>query len=93
MNVFAVGLLVQVLLVKYAHMGHVSSYIVQTVISVQLNFALSRYMTWRDRNVAFVRALAKFNLQQLAVTGCFSRGHRPWRKSGLRVCAAQRLME
>ena len=28
----------------------------------------------------------------LAVTGMFSRGHRPWRKSGLRVCAAQRLM-
>jgi len=28
-----------------------------------------------------------------AVTGLFSRGHRPWRKSGLRVCAAQRLME
>ena len=29
----------------------------------------------------------------LAVTGLFSRDHRPWRKSGLRVCAAQRLME
>jgi len=29
----------------------------------------------------------------MAVTGLFSRGHRPWRKSGLRVCAAQRLME
>ncbi len=26
-------------------------------------------------------------------TGMFSRGHRPWGKSGLRVCAAQRLME
>jgi hypothetical protein len=52
MNVFAVGLLIQVLLVKYAHMGHVSSYIAQTTISVQLNFVLSRYLTWRDRNVA-----------------------------------------
>jgi integrase/recombinase XerD len=29
----------------------------------------------------------------LAVSGMFSRGHRPWRKSGFRVCAAQRLME
>ena len=29
----------------------------------------------------------------LASTGLFSRGQRPWRKSGLRVCAAQRLME
>ena len=26
-------------------------------------------------------------------TGMFSRGRRPWCKSGLRVCAAQRLME
>jgi integrase/recombinase XerD len=26
-------------------------------------------------------------------TGMFSRGHRLWRKPGLRVCAAQRLME
>src|SRR5579862_6566763 len=43
-NVFAVGLLIQVLLVRYAHMGHVSSYIAQTAISVQLNFALSRYL-------------------------------------------------
>ena len=29
----------------------------------------------------------------LAVTGMFSRGHRPWRKPGLRVCAARGLME
>ena len=32
-------------------------------------------------------------LMLLAEAGMFSRGHRPWRKSGLRVCAAQRLME
>src|SRR5580700_9241593 len=53
MNVFAVGLLIQVLLVAYARMGHVPSYIVQTALSVQLNFVLSRYLTGRDRNVAF----------------------------------------
>ena len=29
----------------------------------------------------------------LASTGIFSRGRRPWRKSDLRVCAVQRLME
>jgi integrase/recombinase XerD len=29
----------------------------------------------------------------LAACGLFSRGHRLWRKPGLRVCAAQRLME
>lgn len=42
MNVFAAGLLIQVLLVRYAGMGHVPSYIVQTIISVQLSFMLSR---------------------------------------------------
>ena len=88
MNVFAVGLLVQVLLVKYAHMGQVSSYIVQTVISVQLNFALSRYMTWRNRNVAFVRALAKFNLQQLAVTGLGMAGYAGLERLGVNYIVA-----
>jgi cellulose synthase/poly-beta-1,6-N-acetylglucosamine synthase-like glycosyltransferase/putative flippase GtrA len=88
MNVFAVGLLVQVLLVKYAHMGHVSSYIVQTAISVQLNFLLSRYLTWRDRNVAFVRALAKFNLQQLAVAGLGMAGYAGLERLGVNYIAA-----
>jgi putative flippase GtrA len=69
MNVFAVGLLIQVILVRYAGMGHVSSYIVQTIASVQLNFLLSRQVTWRDRDIAFLQALARFNLQQLVVTG------------------------
>ena len=32
-------------------------------------------------------------VEVLRATGLFSRGHRPWRKSGLAVRAAQRLME
>lgn len=66
--VFAVGLLIQVILVRYAGMGSVLSYIVQTIVSVQLGFLLSR-LTWRDRDVAMLPALARFNLQQLVVTG------------------------
>jgi cellulose synthase/poly-beta-1,6-N-acetylglucosamine synthase-like glycosyltransferase/putative flippase GtrA len=88
MNVFAVGLLIQVLLVRYAHMGHVSSYIVQTAISVQLNFLLSRYLTWRDRNVSFGRALAKFNLQQLAVTGLGLAGYAGLERLGINYVVA-----
>ncbi len=88
MNVFAVGLLIQVLLVKYAHMGHVSSYIAQTAISVQLNFALSRYVTWRDRDVAFIKALAKFNLQQLAVTGLGMAGYTGLERFGVNYIVA-----
>jgi hypothetical protein len=45
MNVFAAGLLIQVLLVRYAGMGHVPSYIAQTIASVQMSFLLSRFLT------------------------------------------------
>ena len=55
-TVFAAGLLIQVLLIRYAGMSHVTSYVTQTVISVQLSFLLSRYLTWRDRQVAVMRA-------------------------------------
>jgi cellulose synthase/poly-beta-1,6-N-acetylglucosamine synthase-like glycosyltransferase/putative flippase GtrA len=68
-TVFAAGLLIQVLLIRYAGMSHVTSYVMQTIISVQLSFLLSRYLTWRDRQVAVMRALVKFNLQQLTITG------------------------
>lgn len=88
MNVFAVGLLVQVLLVTYAHLGHVPSYIVQAAFSAQLNFVLSRYLARRDRNVAFVRALATFNLRQLAVTGLGMAGYAGLDRLGLNYVVA-----
>ena len=75
MNVFAVGLLIQVVLVRYMGMGHVPSYIVQTIVSVQLSFLLSRFVTWRDRDVAMLSALARFNMQQLTVTGLGMAGY------------------
>jgi putative flippase GtrA len=74
-NVFAAGLLIQVILVRYADMGHISSYIVQTVISVQMSFLLSRFLTWGDRDVPLARSLARFNVQQLAVTGLGMAGY------------------
>ena len=73
--VFAAGLMIQILLVQYAGVGHVPSYIVQTVASIQLSFLLSRYLTWRDRSVSFGRGLIKFNAQQLAVTGLGMAGY------------------
>jgi putative flippase GtrA len=67
--VFLFGVAVQVALIRYLGMGHISSYIVQTALSIQLSFPLSRYLTWPDRNVPVLSALVRFNLQQLAVTG------------------------
>jgi putative flippase GtrA len=67
--VFIFGVAVQFALIHYLHMGHIESYIVQTVLSVQLNFVLSRTLTWRDRHVAPLPALVRFNVQQATITG------------------------
>jgi putative flippase GtrA len=67
--VFCTGLLIQVSLVEYAHQAYISSYVVQTVASVQVNFLLSRYVTWGDRNAGFLPSLVRFNIQQLLITG------------------------
>jgi putative flippase GtrA len=67
--VFLVGAGLQAVLVHSLGMSHVTSYIVQTVLSVQLSFALSRFVTWRDRNVPLRPALARFNAHQLAAAG------------------------
>ena len=88
MNVFAVGLLIQVLLVRYAGMGHVASYIAQTITSVQISFLLSRYMTWRDRNVPFLSALARFNMQQLTVNGIGVAGYAGLERLGVNYVLA-----
>jgi cellulose synthase/poly-beta-1,6-N-acetylglucosamine synthase-like glycosyltransferase len=68
-NVFAAGLLIQVLLVKYEGLGHVSSFIAQAAVSVQLSFVLSRWVTGRDRDVPLIRALVRHNLRQFVMTG------------------------
>ena len=88
MNVFAIGLLIQVILVQYAGMGHVSSYIAQTVASVQISFLLSRYLTWGDRHIAFWPALARFNIQQLTVTGLGMAGYAALERLGMNYITA-----
>jgi putative flippase GtrA len=88
LNVFAIGLLIQVLLVRYVGMSHVWSYVVQTIMSVQLSFLLSRFLTWRDRDVALTRALARFNVQQLAITGFGMVGYAGLERLGMNYIAA-----
>ena len=67
--VFVFGVIVQYALIHQLGMSHVESYIIQTVLSVQVNFLLSRYLTWRDRSLRALPALIRFNIQQLATTG------------------------
>jgi len=88
MNVFAAGLLIQVLLVRYAGMDHVPSYIAQTIASVQMSFLLSRFLTWGDRDVAILPALARFNMQQLIVTGLGMAGYAGLEQLGMNYIVA-----
>ena len=68
MNVLAVGVLLQVVLTRYAGMGHIVSYTAQAVVCAQLGFLLSRFLARRDRNMPVMRAAATFNIQQVIVT-------------------------
>jgi putative flippase GtrA len=69
LSVFLEGLALQIALIRYVKLSHDQSYIVQTAVSVQLNFLLSRHITWRERVTPFLGALGRFNIQQLAATG------------------------
>lgn len=64
----AVGVLLQVVLIRYAGMGHIVSYTAQAVVCAQLGFLLSRFLARRDRNMPVMRAAATFNIQQVIVT-------------------------
>jgi putative flippase GtrA len=66
--VFALGLGLQVLLVRRWHFDALASYVVQGIVSVQISFLLNRFWTWRDVNVSFLTALAKFNMQKIITT-------------------------
>lgn len=86
--VFLTGLAVQIALIRYAGMSHIASYVVQTLFSVQLNFLLSRYITWKDRDVTFVGALFRFNTQQILSTGVGMAAYAGLDKFGMNYIAA-----
>lgn len=67
--IFIIGVAVQWILIHRLGMGNISSYIIKSVLSVQLTFLLSRYLTWGDRDIALLPALARWNVQQLVITG------------------------
>jgi putative flippase GtrA len=65
LSVFAFGLALQFVLVRYAGLGHITSYLIQGVLSIQISFVLNLRLTWRDRHTQFWTALGRFNLQKL----------------------------
>lgn len=66
--VFVAGLALQVLLVRQFQLGTVIAYGIQVLLSIQLNFALNRMLTWRDRPIRVWRAFLRFNVQRVTAT-------------------------
>ena len=87
-NLIALGLLIQVTLVRYAGMGYIASYIVQTAALLQLSFLMSRYIAWRARNESFLHVFARFNVHQFAVAGLAIGGYTGLERSGMNYIAA-----
>ena len=62
--VFLLGFGLQAVLTGRWHMLPVASYAIQAVVSVETSFLLNRWLTWRDRDVSFWLAFARFNAQK-----------------------------
>ena len=67
LNVCAVGLLIQIVLVRYARMNILTAYVVQAIATTQWNFLLTCHLFWRDQQMRRLRALITFNGRQSAV--------------------------
>jgi putative flippase GtrA/GT2 family glycosyltransferase len=62
--VFLMGLAIQYVLTGRLHLPSMWSYMVQAVVSVEVNFLLNQWLTWRDRAVPFWTAFIRFNAQR-----------------------------
>jgi putative flippase GtrA len=65
-GVFTVGLVAQVFLVQVVGVPKVEAYIVQLVLSVQVNFLANYHWTWGDRDAPFWRSCWRYNVKRLA---------------------------
>ncbi len=63
-SVFVLGLAIQYVLTGKFHLPSMWSYLIQAVVSVETNFLLNRWLTWRDRAVPFWTAFIRFNGQR-----------------------------
>jgi putative flippase GtrA len=67
-SVFAAGLGLQVVLVQFADLPKVPVYVVQLILSVQVNFLANHSWTWGDRNSPFWRSCWRYNVKRAAGT-------------------------
>ena len=65
--VFVLGTAFQGALIAFGD-GRTASYLWQAVFSIELSFALNRWLTWRDRHFSLGGALLKWNTQKFALS-------------------------
>jgi len=66
--VFVMGLVMQMVLVRYVHLSPIPAFVIQGVVSVQISFLANRNWTWRDQDVSFFLAWYRFNVQKIATS-------------------------
>jgi putative flippase GtrA len=67
-GVFALGLALQIIFVRYLHLVPDVSYLGQGIISIQVSFLANYFWTWRDVDSAFWPCGLRFNVQKILVT-------------------------
>ena len=67
-TVFVAGFALQVVLTTRLHVPAFASYLIQTVLGVEANFLLNRWLTWRDRVSQFWPECVRFNVQRALTT-------------------------
>ena len=67
-GVFLLGLAMQVVLVRDAHLNAIAAFFLQGFVSVQVSFLLNHFWTWRAERVPFWQACWKFNVSKVLTT-------------------------
>ncbi len=63
--IFLIGLAIIFLLVSKLHINKILAGVITTVITVELNFLLNRYLNWGDRSGKFINLWWKFHVIRL----------------------------
>ena len=67
-GVFAAGLAAQIFFVQIIGAPKVEVYVIQLILSVQVNFLANYRWTWGDRDAPFWRSCRRYNIKRLAGT-------------------------
>jgi putative flippase GtrA len=67
-GVFAMGISVQIVLVRFVHVEPVPAYLAQGIVSIEVSFLANFHWTWRDVDTSFWPCGLRFNAQKVLLT-------------------------